>query len=228
MRAGFGAYGKIPAAGDFLRLNVSVPFLRAWDPWMQELLVSGRRVYGETEFDSLYMTAPIWRFTLSAGLVGPQKMLGVLMPSVDRVGRRFPLTIVGALDTSTAAVMHHLQEAELFAALEDLALSALDDEMTAEVFSERLAGLPRALLQGNAAYNMGRLPLVLRDCGTFAEVQEALVSGLSDAHFSGASYWTTILEEGPRVLICDGLPDAKECIGLFDLSASVWTQGRSP
>jgi len=54
---------------------------------------------GEDWLDS-YLTAPIWRFLLSSGVCGQMPMLGVMMPSVDRVGRYFPLTVVVELPAS--------------------------------------------------------------------------------------------------------------------------------
>ncbi len=69
------------------------------------------------------MSAPIWRFTLDAGVAGPQAALGVLMPSVDRVGRQFPLTLAALLP----GVPAHPVAEDTFAALEELALDALED-----------------------------------------------------------------------------------------------------
>jgi type VI secretion system protein ImpM len=63
MGAGFGAYGKIPALGDFFRLNLSGDFVEPWDHWLQETLVASRMSLG-AEWDGAYNQAPIWRFTL--------------------------------------------------------------------------------------------------------------------------------------------------------------------
>lgn len=82
---GFGAFGKIPSIGDFFRLDPPAGFVRVWDEWLQGLLLTGQGAHGPY-WDGYYMTAPIWRFTLSPGLAGPEKVMGVLMPSVDRVG----------------------------------------------------------------------------------------------------------------------------------------------
>ena len=94
MTAGFGAFGKMPAVGDFFRLGPPAGFVEPWDGWVQQAMLTGQAAHGPG-WDGLYMQAPIWRFTLAPGLAGPQAVLGVVMPSVDRVGRRFPLTLVG-------------------------------------------------------------------------------------------------------------------------------------
>ncbi len=67
------------------------------------------------------MSAPIWRFTLAPGLAGRYPVFGVLMPSVDRVGRQFPLTLVARGEGTTEAV---------YAQLEEIALASLEDDMT--------------------------------------------------------------------------------------------------
>jgi len=40
-----------------------------------------------------WLEAPVWRFALPAGMCGPDAIIGLWMPSVDRVGRYFPLMI---------------------------------------------------------------------------------------------------------------------------------------
>ena len=79
------------------------------------------------------MSAPIWRFSVAAGGAGPDAVSGVMMPSVDRVGRAFPLTLArvqnGALDETTQGTV------------EDIALSALEDGMTKDRLSLALAAL---------------------------------------------------------------------------------------
>ena len=39
-----------------------------------------------------FLEAPVWRFTLPPGMCGAQAVLGLMLPSVDRAGRYFPLT----------------------------------------------------------------------------------------------------------------------------------------
>ena len=44
-----------------------------------------------------YLASPSWRFLLMPGVMDGQPWAGVLMPSVDRVGRYYPLTIARPL-----------------------------------------------------------------------------------------------------------------------------------
>lgn len=127
----FGAYGKMPCLGDFFRIRAPRSFCAPWDAWLQSLLADTRAGLG-ARWEACYMSAPIWRFALAPGLAGPEAAKGILMPSVDRVGRAFPLTLVGV----------GAGRAPDYAALEDIALSALEDTMTKEGLAHALAGLP--------------------------------------------------------------------------------------
>ncbi len=64
-----------------------------------------------------WLTAPVWRFSLPPGACGPDPVLGLMLPSVDRVGRGYPLTVAvvfpgcqGAPDPEAGALF--LDEAE--------------------------------------------------------------------------------------------------------------------
>ncbi len=94
-----GWYGKLPHLGDFASRRLPGEFIRTWDVWLQEVLQATRASLGEAWLDC-YLTMPIWRFVLLPGLVGPSGWAGVLMPSVDRVGRQFPLTLAVALPSA--------------------------------------------------------------------------------------------------------------------------------
>ncbi len=125
-----GAYGKMPCLGDFFRIRLPRSFCAPWDQWLQNVLSSNRAALGD-RWEGCYMSAPIWRFTLAPGLAGPDAVAGVLMPSVDKVGRSFPLTLarVGAGGMPDVG------------ALEDIALAALEDDMTKDRLDQMLGAL---------------------------------------------------------------------------------------
>jgi type VI secretion system protein ImpM len=84
-----GLFGKLPARGDFVRAGLPEDFVAPWDAWCRDMLAASRAALGEA-WEDAWMTGPIWRFLLPAGACGPQAVLGVWLPSVDRVGRHFP------------------------------------------------------------------------------------------------------------------------------------------
>ena len=95
-----GWYGKLPTLGDFASRRLEADFIEPWDLWLGEALQAQRSAYGEGWLEA-YLETPPWRFLLSPGAlrgVRPElAFAGVLVPSVDRVGRHFPLTLVASL-----------------------------------------------------------------------------------------------------------------------------------
>jgi len=92
-----GFYGKLPCNGDFLQRRVPQEFIDVWDPWLQECIHASREALRE-DWLNAYLTSPVWRFVLAEGVCGSGAYAGVMLPSVDRVGRYFPLTIVAQLN----------------------------------------------------------------------------------------------------------------------------------
>ncbi|MGD0106803.1 MAG: type VI secretion system-associated protein TagF [Rhodopila sp.] len=93
-----GIFGKLPTRGDFVRSGLPRDFVDRWDTWLSGVMAATREQAGDAWLPA-FLEAPIWRFTLPAGLCGTGAVLGLMMPSVDRAGRYFPLTLaaVGAV-----------------------------------------------------------------------------------------------------------------------------------
>ena len=81
-----GFFGKLPGRGDFIGRHLPKSFLDPWDTWLQQAIAQSHIQLGGL-WRECYCTSPIWRFALSPGLCGPAVYTGILMPSVDRVGR---------------------------------------------------------------------------------------------------------------------------------------------
>jgi type VI secretion system protein ImpM len=86
-----GFYGKIPARGDFVSRGLANSFLSTWDQWLQSALLASKEQLGDQWLD-FYLTSPIWHFVLSAGICDQNVWAGILMPSVDKVGRYGSIT----------------------------------------------------------------------------------------------------------------------------------------
>jgi len=223
MAASFGAFGKMPCLGDFFRLNLGHDFVTTWDAWLQEGIVALRGVMGDN-WQDMYMSAPIWRFTLSPGMAGKAAMLGVVMPSVDRVGRQFPLTIAAALPEGGSALLDHFAAGPVFVQLEGIALDALDDAMTRDVLSEKLEGLEYVSKGSQSSVSIRDGVLTVTDAGAYGPLPD-LAAELAGARFRVPSVWSADVTGGVRMMACEGLPDPARMQGLFDLGAPVWTQG---
>ncbi|WP_424985088.1 type VI secretion system-associated protein TagF [Microbulbifer sp. S227A] len=222
MAGGFGAFGKIPAVGDFFRLNPPPGFVSVWDDWVQHSMVASQAALAE-QWDDHYMSAPIWRFSLAPALAGASQVIGVFMPSVDRVGRRFPLTLMAPLAASGTIASDHFRADGLFERLEALALDALEDDMSRDKLEHRLAGIPPPV--------PGRAPMVHRTGDGFVMTGENLVADLAADRIgnTGArpSIWSAMVDDVQRLMLCDGLPGDDAAMALWHMDAPVWHSGQA-
>lgn len=128
-----GVYGKIPEKGDFILRNVSRDFVRGWDDWMGRSILAAKERLADDWLES-YLTSPIWRFALPGGLFGASGWAGVFIPSLDRVQRQFPLTLVTELQwpagDNVMVRLGHLNP--LFDEMEEAALVGLADRLDLE------------------------------------------------------------------------------------------------
>ena len=136
-RAVPGWYGKLPNLGDFASRRLPEAFVRRWDRWLQRGLASARAQLGERWLDA-YLVAPILRFWVAPGLLGEPNWAGLMMPSVDRVGRHFPLTIARP-DVPLGAA---LAGRAWFAAMDAALRQVLDVEYSVDELERTLAAVP--------------------------------------------------------------------------------------
>ncbi len=209
----FGVFGKIPTLGDFLRVGLPVSFVTRWDEWLQQEMSRARETLGSSWNDA-YLSAPIWRFTLPAGAAGPRPVSGVLLPSVDRVGRQYPLTLA-VVHSAPEPAPAHFSNTELFEQLEGLAIRTLDEEIDRAGLLAALEALsftvPTPMTQVGAAFCFGA-----------TTPKTALASAYIAKMHAGAALWSTVLEDDARLLLSHGLPEGPQALGLFALSAPMW------
>ncbi|NBC34053.1 MAG: type VI secretion system-associated protein TagF [Alphaproteobacteria bacterium] len=135
-----GFFGKVPVKGDFVTRRLPQGFTAGWDAWLQAAMAESREQIGEEWLD-IYLNAPLWHFALSPGACGEAAVAGLIMPSVDRVGRYFPLTVAAILDETASPAELAAAAGDWFEAVQDLALSALEDDFDFDAFDRDLAAL---------------------------------------------------------------------------------------
>ena len=137
-----GWFGKMPALGDFASRRLPPEWVAAWDQWLQCEIVRSRAALGHEGWLSLYLVAPVRRFWLAPGLLTPSAWLGVLMPSVDSVGRHFPFTLAIALPPGRDDLVAALDHDDWLAAADALARQALDPAFDVRALEQALAAMP--------------------------------------------------------------------------------------
>jgi type VI secretion system protein ImpM len=145
-----GWYGKLPASGDFVTRRLPPAFIEPWDRWLNAVLAGSREKLGAGWRDA-FLSAPAWRFVLAPGVLGPEAWVGVILPSVDSVGRYFPLTVASALpsrsmDPVATVVRAHRWYEEVepvvqFALTPDAEIETFDAQLSNRSFPEDLLAL---------------------------------------------------------------------------------------
>jgi type VI secretion system protein ImpM len=217
-----GLYGKLPAKRDFVALGAPREFLRIWEPWLQSAVSASRLGLGEG-WQAAFLRAPIWRFWLGPHLCGTT-VAGAFMPSVDGVGRYFPLTVFACAEEGTAIAPPSLDTQEAwYQAIERLLLFALDEEARFEAIAATLdASAPPAVVNTDIRLD-GAIQAadgsVIVPVGP-AALRETLVAARPEDHGylrAQATFWWTAGGESFRPLAVVGprMPDPELFAGML-------------
>ena len=222
-----GWYGKIPATGDFIARRTPPAFSESWDRWLQAAIAGSRERLGAPWRDS-YLSMPVWRFVTSAGMLTPNAWAGVMVPSVDAVGRYFPLAVAAALPSASVDLAGTLFAAQSwFDQLEAVALeaispgansAAIDAAIVAKPFRAEFLRLPvghddTVPIRG-AKPQMLWVPLGARD----GSPVPAAVGELAQRLAEPACVWLAEESElfGRCLLLCETLPPAEQYCAMMD------------
>ena len=228
-----GWYGKLPSLGDFASRRLPPAFVEPWDDW----LASGLAAWREQAPDGWlagYLASPSWRFVLMPGVLGgaasaaSAAWTGVLMPSVDRVGRYFPLTLARTLPALPSDAAQANELLTWLQQLDDVALDALHDDWSVERLDAELARVGAWTAPAPAAEGGAALPTAWATSGRVeieaaqgvaallaASARDALLQGLY-----GKALWLSDDAEGrPLLRLTAGLPVAAEFPALVSRTA---------
>lgn len=221
-------YGKLPARGDFIGRRLPRETIGAWDGWLQEAMAASREAIG-TGWLELYLVSPLWRFVLPAGLCGGTTLAGVMMPSVDKVGRAFPLMLAAELDDGLPPAALLAGASAWFAATEDLALSALAEDFALDRLDTPVAATQLAM-GGNVAVRSIDLGPV-GACLPLGGPDESRVLAEYGGGEGRSFWWTTGSERvAPVLALARGLP-APDGFAAFidgDWAGRGWSVGSTP
>ena len=134
-----GYYGKLPSNGDFVSQDLPRGVEDALDGWLRACVRESQQAMGGAWLDA-FLVAPPWRAAIGAGVLGPDPAALVMIPSVDRVGRYFPLALIAPLPGwggTAAAIASSL--GAWYASAERLALATLSPDFARHALDAGLA-----------------------------------------------------------------------------------------
>ncbi|WP_227271913.1 type VI secretion system-associated protein TagF [Roseobacter weihaiensis] len=188
-----GYFGKVPVHGDFVGHGLPRPVEDALDTWLRAAMRASQAQLGRGWLDAFLVT-PVWHFAAPPGTFGPVSVLGVMMPSVDRVGRYFPLVIAAAFPLPMMQALHAVDGGGFYPRAEATALSILDSSLSLGQFNQAIDALP------------------LPDADRIAAVQRKAADALRET----TVWWTP--GNDPHWL--DGLPPPESFADVFMASAA--------
>ena len=211
---GAGFYGKLPIVGDFVTRRLPRSFIDPWDNWLRGGIAASRAHFADAWLD-VYLTSPIWRFVLKNGCCGDSPWAGATMPSVDRVGRYYPLTVACELMHPVNPFALATQQSAWFAEVEATLLSALEEDTTdIEQLDERVAAIG-AVAAPESDYGPFAAPprdtpwrMAIEDVNTLGTTLAPALDALTATQYGEYSLWWTSGSQhiGPSMLTCSGLP----------------------
>ena len=221
-----GFFGKLPARGDFVGRRLDQAFRTDFDDWLQKSITTSKRQLGAAWMPA-YLNTPIWRFVLGPNLCGAVPSLGVMMPSVDKVGRYFPLVLGAQLPGCLSPGTVFQTARAWFDAAEQLILTTLDDDFDLEAFDAAVLalGVP-AYTRAGGPEDRGRaaLRLDLHETAdmapTYARILDSVLMG-NNVPFS--LWWTQGSERvRPSVLLSPGMPAPPNFAAFLDGQWDEW------
>ncbi|MEL6209420.1 MAG: type VI secretion system-associated protein TagF, partial [Pseudomonadota bacterium] len=146
-----GLFGKLPARGDFVSHGLPPALLRQWENWLAAVTPAARG--GADPIPIGWDNGPVLRFWIGSDQPGGARA-GVFRPSQDRVGRRFPFTLVWHGDAPDAPLAPVLPDAHQAGPWYD-ALAAAAERLCDEGFAgepaDLIASLPEPPASGQEA-----------------------------------------------------------------------------
>jgi len=193
-------FGKVPTRRDFVAVNTPRQFLTTWEQWLQNAVASSREAL-KTNWDQAFLTAPIWRFWLGMDTTGAPT-IGALMPSVDGVGRYFPLTIAAFADGDETLAPPEVDAQEpWFEEVERVLLWTLDQhDHSAVLVALRALSLPQSAARSATFEGVIRSPhgvtCIAQESRSFEECLTLTRQADPERSFSSSSFWWTKGGEG--------------------------------
>ena len=207
-----GIFGKLPAKRDFVAHNLPRQFLSFWETWLQSAVSASHTQLGD-QWHEAFLSAPIWRFWIGARICGTSAA-GALMPSVDRVGRYFPLSVCACAPEGARIdppVVDPMEE--WFLPVEDALLRALDESFTGEA-GDLVEGLDFPPLAAGLAPESDRASIVSGNLLVWSgsDCRETLrmirIEDIDTLYATRSYWWTNGGRTHPsQIVIAANMPD---------------------
>ena len=215
-------FGKIACLGDFASRRLPQEIVQVLDIWLARCVEASRGQLGLGWTDA-YLTGPLWRFVLAPDVLDARWWFGVLMPSVDNVGRYFPLLLMCPSNHAPDDAAGLDQLDRWFTHVAHAALGTLQQGGSLVQLEAELAQAPRlpprsSVVIGHAEPLPARIRRELGSGVTVGQCMQrlALVDGMHRVR--GYSLWSPMrpVSSPGSLSATAGLPAAESFVHLLD------------
>lgn len=192
-----GFFGKIPSHGDFISEGIDREFVARLDEWLRTGLHACADHYGAS-WSSIFSNSQPIRFIVESGAWSDSAYAGILLPSRDRVGRKYPLVVLAQLAMFRLHPRTLYLDETWFMAAEALAETSMNEDFDMHRFTSAIRRL--------------RLPK--------PKIDEDAPAAIARPD-KPTSLWWRIDEETrrPKGVKLDGRPGTEDFVRLFQDSA---------
>ena len=222
---GPGYFGKLPARGDYLARGLPPSFLDPWEEWIHTVWQAGHQRLGEA-WPPLISEGPVWRFVLDEDVCGPDAVAGLVIPSCDKLGRVFPLSLAAAIPGRSDPAALPITASGWYGRAEALLRKVLTPDLNFEAFEKRLRDLgspgraaPLSLPKGSPGWHVALDP-----AHAPAIAYPALIHDLAATLPGRFSLWWTLGTKRvrPSMVVTTGLPDIAAVTAFWDGAWDYW------
>jgi len=132
-------YGKLPSAADFVGRRMPHAMETAWDNWVRSGMDQVRHETG-AKWQERFVNCPIWFFMYPTQVQGVLAA-GAIAPSIDRVGRYYPITVMALSASQPSGFTDDAQVSQFFSGLRSAVIDARRIPLRVEQMDERVLRL---------------------------------------------------------------------------------------
>lgn len=130
-------YGKLPSAADFVGRRMPHGIETNWDNWIRSGMDQLRHESG-AHWQERFVRCPIWFFMYPTQVQGVL-VAGAIAPSIDRVGRYYPITVMAFSPAQTKGFADDAQVSRFFSDVRSAIIDARRIPLSVEQLDERVA-----------------------------------------------------------------------------------------
>ena len=154
-------FGKLPSQGDFVGRRMPHAMVKCWDDWMRAGLDTLRNE-APSNWEQRFVHSPLW-FFMSPAVVMGVPVVGVLAPSVDRVGRCYPISVMAVADQDDCDLASDGAVTRFLTGARDAVINARRLPLSADQLDAQLAQLCSPFASDNPAPDNALIDAILAD-----------------------------------------------------------------